>query len=80
MKKLSILLILALLIGSVTLTSCGGNEEPEGSETESITAEAPESESESESEAESEDQNKLDPSQDAIADDIYSNIDPEVIG
>ena len=78
MKKLSILLILALLIGSVALTSCGGNEEPEESETESITTEA--EVTDSESEAESEDQNKLDPSQDAIADDIYSNIDPEVIG
>ena len=78
MKKLSILLILALLIGSVALTSCGGNEEPEESENESITTEA--EVTESESEAESEDQNKLDPSKDAIADDIYSNIDPEVIG
>ena len=78
MKKLSILLILALLIGSVALTSCGGNEEPEESETESITTEA--EVTESESEAESEDQNKIDPSKDALADDIYSNIDPEVIG
>ena len=78
MKKLSILLILTLLIGSIALASCGGNEEPEGSETESISAEA--EVTDSESEAESEDQNKLDPSKDAIADDIYSNIDPEVIG
>ena len=78
MKKLSILLILTLLIGSIALASCGGNEEPEESETESITTEA--EVTESESEAESEDQNKLDPSKDAIADDIYSNIDPEVIG
>ena len=80
MKKLSILLILTLLIGSIALTSCGGNKEPEESETESITTEAEATESEGESTNEGEGQKITDPSKDAVADDIYSKLEPEVIG
>ena len=80
MKKLSILLILTLLIGAVILTSCDVKKDPENPDAESITTEAEATESESNTEDDGDTNKVIDPSNDATADDIYSSLEPTVIG